>query len=299
MAGVVSAGLGGQQFEDDILLNINATLMEVYTQAPDDWLSRVPRAEVVKAPTTVSITTTQDSKAVTFADYQSWMLGCTIIIEGDSAQNQITIDAAAPVSLVKPFNGTSGTHTARVYHDAITLLADVIEIGSPVMLDQQWELIPAAAIRDLQTFQPGDFRGYGYGATRRPTWGGNYPLRTTDKRVVRPESFMVNRRFAYNAAQTLQFGLSSLPDSRYTLDYQAKVFPFVSSLSDTTRPEYLPFRYDEAILLPWLRYNFSAHPNVTISQAQLKPRFDQAVVMLKSIEPQQFHPQIVDITTGW
>jgi hypothetical protein len=289
--GITSANDGGTQVEAAILQCLVKTQMEIYSRAPNTWVSEVPRAEVIKAPTNVTLTVTQDAKNITFAGFQAWMLGCTIIIAGDTAQNQLTQDGSATTSLVKPFNGPSGVTTAIVYHDSIDLGSDVFRIGSPVMLDQHWELAPVDTTRDLQWAQPGVFQGIGpyYGTSYGINQGfASDRLRTQDKRILQPFAFRVGRVFGYNVKQTCKLSLSSLPDTRYGIDYPAQVVPLITSLADTTRPEYLPFGYDETIFVPWARWNWATQPHNTMTQAVLKPAFDGATAMLKGLVPQTY-----------
>ena len=306
MTGTTSVGDGGQELEDYILQTLNASIMEVYQNAPDGWLLARDRAEVVRAPTNVTLTVTQDSKSITFAGYAAWMLQCTIIIAGDPAQNMLTTDGSASVSLVKPFNGPSGATTAIVYHDSINLLPDVIKTGSPVMLDRQWELIPKKTDRELAAVQPGNYSGTGYGyMTGAYGWpgqqqgygsyAGNFPLLTEDKQISTPLAFNSGRTNAFNAAQAIRLELSALPERRYTLTYPAMIAPFITSLADTAKPEYLPSRYDETILLPWARYKFADHPNVTMSKSELESGFSAAKAMLTRVNPQPFAFQNIQI----
>lgn len=302
--GVVVAGDDGSQPEATILQTINASLVEIYSNAPSNWISVRPRAELIRPPTTVSITVTQDSKTITFGGYQSWMLECTVIISGDAAQNQFTIDGSAAVSLAKPYNGTSGTFAAIVYQDSVMLAGDVFRIGNPVQLDQAWGLRPVDTVIELQKAQPGIYTGigpyyggvfadgYNHGTTGFAGFSGD-TVRTLDKRVERPFAFRSARAFGYHAAQCISISLSALPDQRYTLDYQAHVIPFVSSLTDTSTPEYLPFHNDETILVPWMRYKFADQPHVTMNKADLKPAFDGARDMLKRLHVQPYRPQFV------
>lgn len=289
--GVVSAGDGGDQVEAAILQCLVKTQMEIYSRAPTTWISEVPRAEVVRAPTNITLTVNRDAKNITFAGYTSWMLGCTVIIAGDTAQNMFTIDGSSAVSLVKPFNGPTGSTTGIVYHDSIDLGSDVFRIGSPVMLDQKWELRSVDTPRNLQWAQPGVFQGLG------PYYGTSYglntgfaadQLRTQDKRILQPFAFRVARVFAYNSRQACRLSLSSLPDVRYGIDYPAQVVPIISDLSDTAKPEYLPFHYDETVLVPWARWNWATQPHNSMSQATLKPAFDAATALLKGLIPQTY-----------
>lgn len=303
MAGVVAPGLGGAQFEASILQCLVKTQVEIYSRAPTTWISEVNRAEVVKAPTTVTLTVTQDAKNITFAGYQSWMLDCTIVIGVDPSQNQLTIDGASTVSLVKPYNGTSGTVSAIVYHDSIDLGTDVFRIGSPVTLDQRWELRPMDTVRDMQIAQPGIFQGIG------PYYGSGYggyanirnvsnTVRTTSKQIATPVAFRTARAYSYNVAQTTRLSLSALPSQRFTINYPAQVAGLISDISDTTRPEYLPFGNDETIFVPWARWNFADNQHVTVNKADLKPAFDAATAMLKTFDVQPYKEDFIQMS-GW
>ena len=299
--GIVSVGDGGAQVEAAILQCLVKTQMQIYSRAPTPWLSEQNRAEVIKAPTTVSLTVTQDSKTITFGGYAAWMQECAIVISGDGAQNQLTIDGSAAVSLVKPYNGPSGTVSAIVYHDSIDIGSDVFRVGSPVMLDHAWELAPMDTPRDLQAAQPGQFIGIGPYYTMGYGNMGFSPglLRTLDKRIMRPFAFRVARVYGYNSKQTCRLSLSALPDARYTIDYPAQVVPTITDVTDTARPEYLPFNHDETIFLPWARWNFATQPHNTMTQAVLKVEFDAATAMLKGLSAQPFTASGIDMGGGW
>lgn len=301
--GIVQANDGGAQVEAAILQCLVRTQMEIYSRAPTPWLSERNRAEVVRAPVSLPITVTQDSKAVTFGGYASWMQDCTIIISGDGAQNQLVQDGGTPICLVKPYNGPSGTVNATVYHDSIDLGSDVFRIGSPVMLDGAWELSAADTARDLQLAQPGVFTSIGPFYVTSSA-GGNMGfapgiLRTQDKRILRPYAYRAARCYGYHSKQTVRLSLSSLPDSRYTIDYPAQVVPVLSNLTDVATPEYLPFSYDETIFVPWARYNFVSQPHNTMSAAALKPGFDAATAMLKGMTTQPFADSSISMVGGW
>jgi len=301
--GVVATNDGGSQFEAEVLQCINKTLLEIYTAAPTNWMSEVPRADLVRAPLTLPITVTNNSKAITFAGFDAtWMLDCTIIIAGDASQNMLVRDGSATTTLMKPYLGTSGTTTAIVYQDSINIAADTFQIGSPVTLDRTWELTPRATARDLQLAQPGNmvgagpFAGTGFGANGYGGLGfSGSTIRTTDKQISTPFSFMVARTRSYNTTQNLRVVLSALPDRQYTLYYPAEVIPFAVNLTDTASPAFLPGRNDEAILVPWLKWNFSDHQNVAMSKAELKPGFDAATAMLKRFNPQGFVDSMISI----
>lgn len=303
--GIVASGDGGSQIEAEFLQCINKTLLEIYTAAPTNWMSEVPRAELVRAPITLPITVTNQSKAITFAGFDaSWMLDCTIIIQGDATQNMLVRDGSATTTLMKPYLGTTGTTTAIIYQDSVNIPADTFQIGSPVTLDRAWELTPRATARDLQLAQPGNVVGIGPFAGTGLGFGGNgyggvgfagSTLRTTDKQISTPFAFMVQRTRSYNTAQNLRVVLSALPDRLYTLYYPAQVIPFAANLTDTSSPAFLPGRNDEAILVPWLKWNFADNPNVTMSKGDLKPGFDAATAMLKRFNPQGFVDQSVSI----
>lgn len=95
------------------------------------WVRKDSRAALIYAPTEVSIAVTNGSTAATVTGWQSWMAGCLIVIDGDENENRIKNDAAAAVLKI-PYGGTTGTRTATVWCDTVTVGTDVLEVHEPV-----------------------------------------------------------------------------------------------------------------------------------------------------------------------
>lgn len=268
---------------DRILGDINAALREIITNAPSDWLKDSPRSELVRAPTTVTLTVTRDSKSITFGSYASWMAGCTLVISGDDQQNQLVNDVGASVSLRVPYNGPSATTTATIYHNAINLGTDVDAVLAPVVLNGLWELTPVASPRALAVAQFAEYHNSGHGLIPKL-----YPL--VDRQIPsnQPLSYFTDSNAPYLGLMGLRLMLSALPGERMTLSYRASTYWTVTSLASDTRTQFLPFGYDETILRPWCRWKFSTYPHVTVSRSDFKPDYDAALAMLGKLKPSQF-----------
>jgi hypothetical protein len=267
-----------------ILNDVNAALREIMSNAPNDWLKDSPRSELVRAPTTVTLTVTRDSKSITFADYASWMAGCTIVIAGDDQHNQLMNDVGASVSLRVPYNGPSASGvSATIYHNAINLGTDVDQVLAPVVLDGLWELTPVASPRALASAQFAEYHNSGHGLIPKL-----YPLVDRKMPSNQPLSYFTDSNSPYLGSMGLRLMLSALPGERMTLSYRASTYWTVTSLASDTRTQFLPFGYDEAILRPWCRWKFSSWPHITIPKAELKAEFDAALAMLEKLKPSQF-----------
>lgn len=295
MLGVEAIGDAPPEAATRILYDLNSVLREIYAQAPEPWIGVSPRGDLIRAPTTVTITTTADSKTVTFAGYATWMAGCSIQIEGDATINKLTNDVSAGVSLVLPYDGTSGSHSATVYHDSINLDSSVVSVLSPVMLEDQWELLPMNERDRMNSQVFGRYHGGDHGI--RPNV---FPLLARDKRVTRPQAYSMGEpNMTFNGDVTQRMVLDTFPDTRYRMSYQAKTFLSVTDLSADARTNFLPFGHDFSILRPWLRYRFATWPDSRMSQDELQGEFDAALSMLQGMTGPRFEISQVSIEGGW
>jgi len=282
------------QFQTRALSDLNAALEEIYGLAPTEWWMTDDRGERVRAPTVVTLTVTQNSKAITFAGYASWMLGCTIIIDGDDNQNNLLSLGASP-SLRFDYLGSSGVKGAMVYHDKVTLPTDTAQVAQPVFVDN-WPLIPMPSKRDLQ-------RGYNwngpsgdYGSSSYGNTGDNLAnwIRA-DKMISQPKLFLVERSTAFNAQTYPAISFDTLPDKQYTLSYQAQLLaPVVASFSDT-RECLVPYGYEGTILLPMVRWRFSSWPQAAFSKDDTKTEYEGARTMLSTINPSGYQSMATEM----
>ena len=303
MLGVEAISDAPPQVLDRIVADLNTTIREIYTEAPDGWLGSTPQAEVLRAPTTASLTATLDSKVISFAGYASWMAGCTIVIDGDPQQNMLTADAAAGATLVYPYSGTTGVHNATVYQDALNLHTSLAMVIPPVMLRDNatynggWELTPLG-----QRDRMADQGGYGgrWDGSVHGVYPRQFPLLSREKQVTRPYSYdMDQQNKTFNGVTSLRLTLNTLPDQKYWISFKARTFLTVSTVAGDTRTEFLPMGMDYAIMVPWLRYKFATWPDSRLSQNDLQGEFDAARMLLQKTRVPVFKATAVSISGGW
>lgn len=277
------------QFVSRALSDLNASLQEIYSMAPTEWFGTNARGLQVRAPLNVTLTVTQYSHVITFAGYASWMLNCTIIVNGDSNQNKL-VSLSAGIGLQLPYAGASGTVGATVYHDCVTMDSDTFQVTEPVMLNGTYELRPMATARDLRrsTLACGDYnwKGYGYGGYGGTGIGVIGYFQT--KSISIPLLYLVDNVSTFNGTTVPGIVFDTLPDKAYVLSFIALMTaPRVTSFADTR--EYLvPFGYEETILYPMVRFRFSSWPPCTLVKDELKADYENAKKMLSGLNPQGF-----------
>lgn len=273
-----------------VLAEFNAVLQHIYSLLPDTfWRESEPRSEAIRAPQTITVSVTAGSKAITFSS-PSWdasWTGCTLIIGGDPIQNILVHDVSASPTLHKAYAGTTGSQTATLYHDAITL-PDAEEVLSPVMLDDHWELVPMRSQRHFN-MEDGLTRG-------RATPGYIFPLAAQEREIRTPSGFLIVPAQTYLGSTFLRMRLTALPDTAYTMTYRVKgcAPARVTTLADT-RTWLVPHDYVESILLPMLRFRLAAHPNSPVPQAMMASGNEAAGKILEGLRPRGWQPQEIQI----
>lgn len=114
---------------------LNSALQDLFAKGKP-WVRTDKRGAVLNAPTTVTIAVTNGSTAGTITGWASWMAGCSIVIDGAAVDNEIR-NASASAVLRYPYSGTTGTKTALVYHDSITMGDDVLELHGEIRVDNR------------------------------------------------------------------------------------------------------------------------------------------------------------------
>lgn len=114
-----------------VLRCLNGAFQQYFKDGPSEVRESNVGANI-NAPTTVTLTATNGSTAISgLTTYASWMLGCTIVITGDTQDNELT----SSTLLARPFQGTTGTGiSATVYNDSIQLDWTVSEVLNPVFI---------------------------------------------------------------------------------------------------------------------------------------------------------------------
>lgn len=156
---------------------MTSAFQEIADEANSEAKNQIGSA-VLNAVTTSTATVTAGSKVMSsFAGYSSWMLGCTIRIDGDSQDNEILSSTA----LAKPYIGTTGSRSVTVYADAITLDETTGRVIPPLLLGDNTALIESSTRSDFIT--QGKYRVPGFYSEKyasHPFWAiGSKPSAPT------------------------------------------------------------------------------------------------------------------------
>lgn len=104
----------------DVCMVLTSAMQEMAQESAQEQLNQ-PGAGYIQGPANVTLTCTQGSQAVSgFTAYASWMNGCTIQVSGDNQDNEVL----SATMLARPYAGTTGSNTAVVYCDVLTLDSD-------------------------------------------------------------------------------------------------------------------------------------------------------------------------------
>lgn len=243
--------------EDDaaVMAASNAALMELLG---DGTRRRENRTELVRAPASVTLgVVTADSKALTFAGFQSYMTGCSILI--GSTWNRLVTLTSGTVSLESPYEGSSDTDVAAtVYFDAVTLDASLEPIGQPILWNDTdpVHLVPnnatLAAVRRMRQQMP------------TPPLG-------------QPAYVLQEDALAINATPATRLLFDSLPLIKGTLSFNATLRPpQIASWSDTT-PFFLPGARDVLVLYPVALFHLSSYPQFIGDRGESLQNYQRAL----------------------
>jgi len=226
--------------EDDAacMVAANAALMELLG---DGTRRRENRTELVRAPASVTLDqVTADSKALTFAGFQPYMTGCSILI--GSTWNRLVTLTSGTVSLETPYEGsTASSVAATVYFDALTLDAALEPIGQPILWN---ETDPVHLVNNNATLT----------AMRRLRQQMPTPP------LGQPAYVLQEDALAVNATPATRLLFESLPLTKGVLSFNAALRPpQIASWEDAT-PFFLPGARDGLVLYPVARFYLSSYP---------------------------------------
>ncbi len=277
-----------------MLVDLNGALQHIYSLMGDSFWCEEPAGFLVRAPQTVSVSVTAGSQAVTITGYAAWMLGCTIVISGDEAQNVI-VSAAANVSLLKPYTGsTNAAASATVYQDVIAPGANVRQVIGPVVIEGKWELVPvpSESVRQI----------YDAGGTTRSNHGADpwlYPLTFAQREIQCPTAYLIVQQSTHlgNRGPALRF--SSLPDEETVITMKVEqTAPRIESFDDT-RTWLVPHGYHESILMPIVRWKFASWPHFAGNRGDLKDDFEAALAILDTLKPRGYRESQVECASDF
>lgn len=274
---------------DDVLSVMNYAL-QVMTRREPGSEKQQNLGAYLHAPTTASFTVTNGSPVISgFSGYQPWMAGCTVRVNGDTQDNELT----SATLMARPFVGTSGTASATVYGDAVQLDQTISDVCAPVSLPNQAPLIPCT---DRMTFM----RLSGYPMICNPNGSAyGYPFFWFVQKVVsRPLAWFLEG--AYQAGINYvprRIRVAPMPDQTYSLAFRANINPTRLLSTDLANMDFsdpgimipVPDDQFESLFEPIALKQLSGKPPFKNSDAlpQIEAAYLQAIATLKSLNPMQ------------
>lgn len=265
-----------------VIAAINGALQEYWTVTGIKTRQEAIGA-LIYAPTSVEVVVAAGSDSGAITGYATWMAGCSIVIDGHDIDNQIRYseDDGSEASFKYPYGGTTGTKTALVYHDCLSIREDVMNVYKPVRVDRQ-EIWPIANPDGLSVRTYGDFGSHRMSFTppinaRVADTAGTICGYSVDTYACPQTGAPLNRMVLSPAA-----GYAGI------IDYQAKVKPFhVDSLSSTS-PLPIPNEFVESILMPMARKRLATSPffRNTDAVVGIESAYQIALTGAKALDPQ-------------
>jgi hypothetical protein len=265
---------------DDVrraLAAVNSGLQTIQKYGPQT-LKEGERATYFGPPMAVAILVlvTGGSAATLSVTAPAWMLGCSILIDGDPDVNRITGIATSVITLLRPYRGPGGVVGGTVYADCALLPTDVKAVVEPVWgsqsvngLSSNAKLLPAANVEEFTCWQ----RDYGIAG----------------RQIGIPGRYMVERR--RNGEVFLR--ISPMPGAGFTATFHAKLRPervtsAILDLTGATDPAYVFTSLSEddveSVLLPIARWRFFTHPSLknAESRGSVKAEYDEVMIGVRS-----------------
>lgn len=256
---------------------LNSGLQTIQKWGPQN-LKQGERAAFFNDPTTLTLSAVvhNGQGATCSVVPPSWILGCSILLSGDSDLNRIMDITGAGLSLLRGYRGPTGATIATVYADCALLSPEIAAVVKPVYGSQDWngltrnrELRPADDLTEFNWWQRNE----------------NVPGRL----IGIPGLYIVERR----RGGDLFLRVTAMPASSFNATFQAKlraerITEAVLDTSGVSDPgyEFTSLAEDEveSLLLPIARWRFFTHPalkNAETRQA-VKMEYDEVMAALKS-----------------
>lgn len=265
-----------------ILRAINSGLESMSTNAPSDWWRSDEFSAIIRAPLSAAVAVENASTEVTSTEItdEPWTRGQAIIITGDAAPNRILADRDGDpdaFSLLLPYAGSTGTHGATIYNDAIPMPGDFLRFKSDLSLVGQCRL------------QLVDSRQSGFHGSLANSFTTGTP--STGRLIARPDA---------SGAAAAFLRLDTLPTSQQRLygEYWAKPRR-VAALSDE-RNDLVPQGYLDSVFIPMCLSAMSTMTDaIVINPQALAGAAQQAGQILSSIGDAEGPIYASRLQPGW
>lgn len=259
---------------------MNSALQELFGEG-SPWVRKDEIGLLANASTTVTISVTNGSASATVTSgWASWMAGCTIQIDGSTIDNQIR-NASSTATLKYPYDGTTGSKSATVYHDSFTVPSSVMRVLDPVRYcRRRLSAVETNAI-DYRTRTDEDY-GYDHQFANLPV-----PDRI-DQTTGTPVAYTVQTWSTGDATQP-GYRIQILPASAEAgnLDFHAMLAPpLVDDLTSTdTLP--IPMQFTQSIFYPVARKHLSGSPFFVFSASseEIQRSYQEALRLFERLKP--------------
>jgi hypothetical protein len=188
-----------------IAADATATLQDIYRAARSFY--RRPISGTLAAPTTVSVAVTADQQA--FTSVSTIPYGSTIVIDGDTTYNR-AIEVGGSKTLLYPYRGTTGTHSAIVYGDVLVLSSAVAKVIGHCRLSNGDEVRKAVNEADLYRF-----------STESPDYGRRRLVVSSTPIHGQPSKYWVEADVQTSA--TLLLRVNPMPKTAIGISFKAQL----------------------------------------------------------------------------
>ena len=252
------------------------------------WVRKDSRAALIYAPTAVTVAVTNGSTSATVTGWASWMAGCLIVIDGDETENRIKNDSASAVLKI-PFGGTTGTKTATVYCDTVTVGEDVLEVHEPITFKgDRLTPLPSTGtpgslvtVNDFGTPAFVNFAASNNGLVASAGTPRFFSVDTWTKDSVTPSGQRIS--------------LSPVPDAAGVIEYETTLqAPCVSDLSRSTDLP-IPLNLADSVFLPiatMMLFDSPFFRGVAVPQA-ITSKYQEALATIAKLNPVKQSPRLV------
>lgn len=285
---------------------LNGAMQEFCSLAPL-YAFRRSKAHHIRAPKTFTLATVPvggRTLTIATADWESWMLGCSISISGQEDWNEVLeYDVGTETALLlNPLLGAGGSSlSATIYHDSLSLDSDVLEVISPVGIADRYELAPADGLSTIKHWHYED----GYGDYGMGFWRSQRRQRQTrGTSPYQPQVYFVDTYLNEDMQQSkpeLRMRLAPMPDQEMILQYRAKLEPPRFTSDDVYDPNDVadppadpgillpvPNQFVEAIYMPIARQRWTGVPYFRNDSAiaEISRQYEVAMQLAKNNKPQ-------------
>lgn len=211
----------------DVLDAMNSGLQESWRLLPATYRTQTLSA-TLKAPETIATTvSSRYSTAMTGTPFDASMIGCTVRVNDAVQDNRIT----GAGSILDPFLGQTLSGQSQVYHDGLQIYDNIARIvGDPRIyrVDGTWYPLQRA-----EAFRRGGIRFAWYEAYPIPYPTGFNQLRP----INRPMIYTLESEGITNlTASEFFMSFYPMPDTDYTVRYEAEMGPPTLTLQSITAP---------------------------------------------------------------